>query len=90
VRFFRGRTRGGGANPCGEEFVLANSPGSGPKHLRSRHRYDLRRLCDPDLGFALTNNLSSLGARGAVEITKIAAISSPFKWCAPIEQALLR
>jgi hypothetical protein len=33
------------------------------KHFRSRYRHDLRSLCDPDLGFARGNDISSLGAR---------------------------
>jgi hypothetical protein len=58
--FFRGRTRGGGANPCGEECRACELSGKRAEHLRSRHRYDLRRLCAPDLGFALSNLISLL------------------------------
>jgi hypothetical protein len=35
-------------------------PGKRAKHFRSGYRHDLQSLCGPDLGFALSNDLSSL------------------------------
>src|SRR6516164_5347351 len=54
---------GGCANPSGPDCRAGEFPGKRAKHFRSRYRHDLRSLCDPDLGFALGNDLSSLGPR---------------------------
>src|SRR6516162_10916350 len=51
----------GCANPSGPDCRAGEFPGKRAKHFRSRYRHDLRSLCDPDLGFALGNDLSSLG-----------------------------
>jgi hypothetical protein len=51
-RFRPLRRFGGGANPCGKECRAGELPGKRAKDFRSRHRHDLRRLCNADLGFA--------------------------------------